>query len=63
MTARQVAEELLKHPDMEVLLKVGDDWVEVARVDGTGFHRNALTLHPVFDIGTPGVIVSPPDKD
>ncbi len=45
MSAKEVAERLLEFPaGMEVLLKVGEDWLDVCDVDYTGQHRHAVTL-------------------
>lgn len=44
MKCKEIAEQLLKTPDEELLIKVDDHWVEVRGVKATGEHRNAVTL-------------------
>jgi hypothetical protein len=50
MTAKEVANELLKTPDAQVLIKVNNSWVEVSAVKPTGVHRNAVTLDIVGNV-------------
>ena len=58
MTSAQLAAELIKTPTDVVVLKIGNDWVEVLGVQATGEHRAAITFRTVEDFGRiPGVIV------
>lgn len=52
MKASEVASELMKTPDAEVLLRIGHEWVGVQEVAATGQHRNAVTLIPTFPLPT-----------
>lgn len=61
MKARELAKELEKYPDMEVLVKVVNDWVEVHGVTSTGQHRNAITFNTIAP-GLGGVIVREPEE-
>ena len=51
MTAAELANQLQQCPDAIVLVKVGNDWVEVRGVIGTGEHRNAVTFKVTEDMG------------
>jgi hypothetical protein len=59
MTCREVAEQLLRTPNAEILVRVGNEWAEVFGVCGTGEHRNAVTLRVTEEISAvvPDVIV------
>ena len=57
MFAEELAKELLKNPKALVLLKVGEDWVEVCGVAATGEHRNGVTLQVQNPALNGGVIV------
>lgn len=63
MKAKEVAEQLLRTPDAEVLVKVSNDWVEVCGVGATGRHRNAVTLLVQNPSLGGGVIVVEPDLE
>lgn len=60
MKAKEVAAELMKMPDAEVLLKVGSDWVEVCGVSKFA-DANAVTLNVENPALGGGVIVVDPD--
>lgn len=62
MKASEVAAKLLKTPNAEVLLRVGDDWCETVDVQATGEHRNAVTLTASNPELGGGVIVVEPDS-
>ena len=61
MFAEELAKELLKNPKALVLLKVGEDWVEVCGVAATDEHRNGVTLQVQNPSLGGGVIVAPGD--
>lgn len=64
MKCSEIAKQLMKTPDAEVLLKVSNDWVEVQGVKATGQHRNGVTFEVVADMGgMGGVIVVPEDGE
>ena len=61
MNCSEVAALLLKIPNASVLLRVGNDWVEVCGIRATGEHRNAVTLEVRNNALGGGVIVVEPD--
>lgn len=60
MKCFELASLLMETPNKEVVLKVGDDWVEVCGTKPTLRHKNALTFE-VVNPGCGGVIVVEPD--
>lgn len=62
MTAAELAKELLKTPQSQVVMRVEADWIEVQGLKATGEHRNAITFSGI-DQALGGVIVVLPDLE